>query len=370
MDALRTPPRPILWAILGLVTALAVQVGQAVSLGGWSSLLAVGQNSPLRPIVERELGDAIVIAGSGHDGHVAYVVALDPFALEDPEVVPNAAYRYRRILYPVLAGGFGSVDGESLLWSLVGLNAIGFTMAVYWAGALATIRKLPVWIPLAALLNIGLWLSLQVSSPDVLAFALMLFGLVAHFRGRVGVAVILLALATLTKEVYGLVPLSLAAYAWRSESLRRAWPYLTSLLPLGLWSLYLVARLRDPFETGGNLTWPLGGIIDGASSWPTNAARDLFFLAFTGLALIAAGWLVARRPASVWSWLAAPWLALALVSSHWVWDFGNNVARAFLPCLAFAAFGLTDLKEAGLRTKETNPGSISQPRTSRRNLPV
>ena len=334
---------PYFWAILGLGTAIIIQVAQANSLGGLSGLIAVGKTSALLPVIQQELPHLVVTDGEGHDGQVTYALGLDPWATWGPGVVPEAPYRYRRILMSVVASGFGTIDGQPLLWLLTLLNAIGFACTAVFAAAIAKVRSMPRWAALAATLNIGLWLSLQITSPDALAFALGLAGVAAHLRRRDLLAVICLSLAALAKETYLLIPLSLMIHAWFVQrDNRRAVLLSAGLVPPVLWSAFLALRIGDPLGTGGNLTWPFVGIVDAAGFWGGNPSREMFLLGITAVIIFSSVLLIIKSPQSIWAWLALPWLLLGAISSHWIWDLGNNAVRAFLPLMTFAAFGFMD----------------------------
>jgi hypothetical protein len=333
----------ILWAIVGLGAAIAIQLAQARFYGDWSGLLAVGETSVMRPAIEQHLPGLVVTAGGGHDGQRTYLVAMDPWATWAHVVIPDPAFRYRRILLPALASGLGLINGRPLLWLLTSLNALSFAAAAAIAALMARLRSLAFWAPLAVVLNIGIWLSLQVTSPDALAFAFALAGLLAGIGGRNVLAIGLLALAALSKETYALVPMSMAAYLWiREDQPRRAIAYASSVTPVGLWSVFLAVRMPNPFETADTLTWPFFGIFHGAQSWALNDTRDIAFLFLTGAAVVLSFVVIGKRPRSLWSWLIIPWLILASISSHWVWGFGNNPVRVFLPILTFVTFAFLD----------------------------
>jgi hypothetical protein len=333
----------VLWAIVGLGAAVAIQLAQARFYGDWSGLLAVGETSVMRPAIEQHLPGLVVTAGGGHDGQRTYLVGMDPWATWAHQVIPDPAYRYRRILLPALAGGLGLISGRPLLWLLTSLNALSFAAAAAITALVARLRSMAFWAPLAVILNIGIWLSLQVTSPDAFAFAFALAGLMAGLGRRHVLAIGLLSLAALSKETYALVPISMAAYLWiREDQPRRAIAYASSVIPVGLWSAFLTVRMPNPFETADTLTWPFVGIVEGAQSWRLNDTRDIAFLFLTGAAVVLSFVLIAKRPRSLWSWLIIPWLILASTSSHWVWGFGNNPVRVFLPILTFAVFGFLD----------------------------
>ena len=331
------------WLIAGLLVGLLIQGSQARLTGNWTGLLAGGSDSPLLPVLQRELPGLVVTEGEGHDGQSTYAVALDPFLLSQPPVVPEASYRYRRILLPLLGSGFGAFDGYLLLGSLTTVNLIGFAIACWGAALVAQARNLPPWFILTALLNMGLWLSLQTTTPDALAFGSGILAVALATWGRHSAAAVFVAAAGLGKETYVLIGFGLAIWAWRRLGDGRiAIQYCLALLPAALWSGFLAMSLGEGFATGGNLSAPLAGILTSAQLWPGASARDQLFTAIALIALSAAIAALVIGRASIWKFLLAPWVVLALVSSHWIWDLGNNSLRALAPLFTFSLFGLFD----------------------------
>jgi hypothetical protein len=106
------------------------------------------------------------------------------------------------------------------------------------------------------------------------------------------------------------------------------------------------------------LTAPLAGIVTSAQLWLSAHARDQIFTIVTLMALTAAILTLVVGRVPLWKFLVAPWVVLALVSSHWIWDLGNNSLRALAPLLTFSLFGLLD--------RSHHP----QVSTSRKNFPV
>lgn len=332
------------WSAAALILGALVQVSQARALGGWSGLIAVGQNSPVRPIIEAQIPQLVVIDGEGHDGQVTYAIALDPSGDSMPRILPHAAYRYRRILLPAIASGFGNLKGNLLLVALTTLTTAGFAIATAAASSVALNLKLQRWAPLAVLLNLGLWLGLQLTTTDAFAFGMGMAGVALFIRGRDIPAIASLAAACLTKETYILMVIGVAAFLWWSQhDRRRALKFGLAAIPLLVWSFY-VAQWPNGLETGGNITWPFTGIVEGARVWPSSSVRDLVFLVLTGLAFSCAIAVVFRSRKSLWSFMIWPWLVLGALSSHWIWDLGNNALRAFLPIGTFAVLGILDLR--------------------------
>lgn len=352
--------KPAVWAMSALVLGTVIQIAQAQSLGGWSALLSVGQTSPTRFVIAEEIPGLILSEGEGHDGQTTYAMGLDPLGERIPAVLPEAGYRYRRILMPAVASGLGTVDGIPLLFSLTTLAAIGFAAGVAALAVIGGDRGMHPLAPLAALFNIGLWLSLQITTPDTVAFGLGMVGLALFLRKRHIPAAVVLALAALTKETYALIAIGIALYRWRSTaSLRQAVTYALSLVPMVLWWSIVGARLPGGWSTGGNLTLPFVGVVGAAPKWPSNSTRDLIFLGLILLFLAASTWVLARRGPSMWKFLIVPWLVLAFLSAHWVWDVGNNALRAFLPVVTFTVMGLLEQRQTR-RQRETPDAQVPE----------
>jgi hypothetical protein len=319
-------------------------------------LLSAGSDSPLLPVLTREIPNLVVFPGEGHDGQATYGVGLDPLLRERPPAVPDASYRYRRILMPLLGSGFGTIEGQPLLFALTTLNLIGFALGCGAAAMIAESRRLSGWITVAALANVGIWLSLQTTTPDALAFGLMMLGVATALRGRSGIAAVFLASALLTKETYAVVAVGLSAWEFTRQDREAAARYAMALIPAAAWSAYLAITLGEGMATGGNLSFPFVGLVQAAPLWPGTGPRDRILTALTLVGLGLAVFVTVRRGRGVWPFLIVPWVLLALVSSHWIWDLGNNSIRSLAPLLTFALFALVE------------PGD--QPSNSLRNLPV
>lgn len=330
------------WFFIGTTVAVFLVWIQVAAVGGLAGLLSVGESSNLRPMIEAELGKIPVAPGGGHDGQFTYVIGSDLDGDLVADELDHASYRYRRILLPAVASLFGLLDGTTLLWGITVSNVLSLGLA---SGALALILdstgRSP-WAQLGLLANPGVWLSIHLSTVDVLAIAFSLVAVAVWLRDRRWVSVGALALAVLAKDQYLLVALSLFIADARSHSIRHATPFLTApALTLAAWAGVLTVRLGDGFSARGNLGMPLGGIIEASSVWSEVPTKDLALsiLLVAAIALSTALALVPRnRSASVF---VAPWIAIALLSTDWVWDLGNNSARAFAPLLLWVAFAVT-----------------------------
>jgi hypothetical protein len=329
-----------MWFLVGTVAAVILQVAQVGAAGDeLAGLLSVGEGSVVREVVEGQIPGPPLARDDGHDGQIYYVMALDPTGVQIPEVLDNAPYRYRRILFPALAGVFGLVDGRPLLWSMVALTALATGVGCAALSAASTRAGWPAWTPVLLVANPAMWLSVRLTTGDVVAMAFALVALVAYLSRRDVTATALLAAAALTKEAYLAVGLGLAAHAWSTGRRRRAVALLVgSAAPMGVWWLYVWARIGNPLESFGATGLPFVGLIRAMPAWGSLGSRDLVYLASAVVAVAASLWTVLRGPALL-RWLVAPWLLVALVASELVWQVGNNVIRTLAPLFTFGLLG-------------------------------
>ncbi|MFQ5523848.1 MAG: hypothetical protein ACE5F5_09765 [Acidimicrobiia bacterium] len=338
------------WALVGGAAAAILLAAQAASVGGATGLLQVGEASNLRPLIEAELGDLPLAPGPGHDGQIYYAIGLDLDGDEVGPLLDHAGYRYRRILFPLLASGFGLLEGEGLLWGMIVLVVASTAVATGVVAVTARRTGLSEWIALSVVLNPGIWLSVRLLTADVTAIAFMTLGLYAYSRSSSNTGPTF-ALAALTKDVFVLTPLG-STLADPKQWHRVA---VTPLAVLGAWSFWLTQSLGEGFTPRQNLTWPLKGIVDAWSNWVHLGGEEWFYLAFT-MGSVAVGLVAGLRR----GWLRWPlllWTALALVSSNWVWDFGNNAARAFAPIIVLAVLTSGQLR-AGAGSPEGSAAAV------------
>jgi hypothetical protein len=133
----------------------------------------------------------------------------------------------------------------------------------------------------AALANVGIWLSLQTTTPDALAFCLMMLGVAMALRGRSGIAAVFLASAILTKETYAVLAVGLSAWEFAHRDRNAAARYAIALIPAAAWSAYLAITLGEGMATGGNLSFPFVGLVQAAPLWPGTGPRDQILTALT-----------------------------------------------------------------------------------------
>lgn len=336
------------WFIIGTLVVLAAQaVTVWVHGGNWTYLLRVGPETPLRARIELELGDVGQPSPVLHDGQIYYVIARDPLGRHGvPGLLSDEPqYRYRRILYPVLAGGVGLFDPRVTLWGLILWAAIGAGLVTVAMVDLCQTWRLPRWTALLALANPGLLLSAFVLSPDALALGLALAGMALWVRDRHTPAIVLLALAALTRETYILISVGLAAWSCHEKQTRAALAgAVLPLVPVLAWSIWLAHALPAGSIAARNFTLPFTGIVKALPVWFTPAAGTNagdIVLGLLGLGLLAGSIILiflCRNRLLVWH--LALWIALGLAASFYVWGRANNALRVLAPLWVFAALSL------------------------------
>jgi hypothetical protein len=349
------------WFLLGAALAAAFQIYFVSRYGGdWSVLLHVGALKPHRAFIENELGPVKCLDDLGHDGQVNYLIARDPFNLRHTNTVlgpwDNPPYRFRRILYPLLAGGFGLCDPRTAVYGLALWLVIGAGLIAAASASLSASWELPGSVLLLALLNPGTYLSAQVLTNDVLATGLALSGLALWLRGREFAAVLLLAAAVLTRETSVLVSLSLALAVARQRGIRAAVALaLATALPCVCWSLWVQWTIpgTDGFE---NLGPPFVGLVRSLFLWKDPAAAVFGMLA---IALLAGSlWIAWEADNLLVRVSCLAWVCLAAFMSVEVWDHPGNVLRALSPLWCFAILGYGMLKKSAATGSERLPAHI------------
>lgn len=310
------------WAVLGLLMAVFLAWAQSRAVDGVAGMLQVGEISDLRPMIEDQLGEIPLAPGPGHDGQIYYAIGLDLSGDEVGPLLDHAAYRYRRILSPATASLFGVLDGWALLWFQLILGVVSMAVATGVVALMASRSGRSELFALAVLLNPGVWLSVQLLTPDALSLALMVLGLEAVTRSGSS-SYAWFSFSGLAKDVSLATPVPLGAS-------RRDWKMI--LIPsaaLIVWMAYLQMTFGEGFTARGNLDWPFVGLIEASANWVNLETADWIYLIVV-LVSVALGIVLSFRR----SWLRWPiafWTLLAIISSNWVWDFGNNAARAFSP---------------------------------------
>lgn len=338
--------RPPAWTVgaVGLAIGAAIAVRLlAVSGMDPTAFLGEGNGKPVQlRYAERLLGDVEVRARAGHDGKFFFAQANDPWFL-DPEqnaaVLDRPLYRGQRMLYPVLAGGFGLFPPNVVVWSLIVVNVIAFGVGTFLTAEVAMRLGSSSWLGLAFALNIGLIFELAIDGSGVVAFAFCLVGLLALMRERLWLAALAFMAAALARDVMLAFAGGLFALEW-FDGRRALWKIV--LLPLSgllVWSVYLRIRLAGVSGAGGAprvFDVPFVGVVGGIRSWlrePDDLPIDVLIFV-----IIVAFGIGAWRSRVPLAWGALPFVPLAALLADDVWAEPFDLSRAVAPIFTAAAF--------------------------------
>lgn len=198
----------------------------------------------------------------GYDGQFVYYIARNP----DPQAVRPfldvPAYRYQRILLPML-GWVLSFGVETWLpWVLVTLGVLSQAAGVWGVARLFEAWGTSVWYALVYGLYAGFSLAVRLDLPEPLAYGLVAWGLYAHLRNKTWLSALLMGLALLAKETVVFFPLALLAdhlwnRRWRPAALLAG----IALLPYALFQVWLWATFGQPgIGSGGAMATPFEAI--------------------------------------------------------------------------------------------------------------
>lgn len=308
--------------------------------GGLVGLLRVPAVAPqFVEYVEEATGrDIVGSPGLGHDGKFFFALAVDPFLL-DPELnaswLDRPVYRAQRILYPMLAGGFGLLSPPLVLWGLVIVNIAAMGLGSWALARIATALGGSPWLGFSFVINPGMTIELALDGSSILAWALAAWGLAELLEKRSSAAAGLLSLAVLARESLGVVAVGAFLFVWFTTR-RAPWRVLVAPAATGaVWWAWVRVRVGHLPATGGagSVVFPLQGLSRGVLAWfETGGLTLLLGLMVFGcvVVVIASAW---KRP-DVLSWSTIGFVPLLLVLHEDVLKDGLNLVRAVAPLVS------------------------------------
>lgn len=267
----------------------------------------------------------------GYDGQFVYYIAMDP----DPgRIAPKLdvpAYRYQRILYPMMARLLAGGDPRWIPWTLIVI-----AVAAHTAGTLAVTALVAGYgQPTRYALAYGLWAGLVAAAAldlhEPLAYALVAGAWLARRNRRNVLGAGLMGLALFAKET------SLVFWgAWLAADLvtpgaRRhaAWLALAAA-PFGLWQIWLWRFFGSPgLASGGAYATPFEW-IPFMGLWRVGGVHPAvlaLYLAILGPTIVVpAAWGIVSTVRRLWR---------GELSEETINLFANASAVAFLPFSTF-----------------------------------
>lgn len=262
----------------------------------------------------------------GYDGQFAYYIARDPAG--SPGCLDVPAYRMQRILLPLLGRLFSLGQTSLIPAALVLINLVAL------AGGTAILEDLLLevgvkrWFALSYGLFAGVFMAVRLSTPEPLAYGLVIAALWLGRQDRWLSAGVLLALAALAKETALLFTIGVILYL--SLNRRRKEALIVGLItgvPFAAWQVALYLWLGEfGLGSGGALGTPFE-IIPYNGVWRIATERGIEVLLLWGIVIF---------PAAVLPGLWALWRSVRdLISRRWDLTtcllLANAATMPFLP---------------------------------------
>jgi hypothetical protein len=307
-----------------------------------SVFLALGRDSVQTSYARELLGDVWTRPGLGHDGRFFFVQANDPWIVEPDAhaaLLDRPIYRSQRMLFPMIAGGFGLLPPSAIVWSMLITNMAAMVVGTILAAKLAAAWDIPIWLGLLVPLNIGLLFELEIGGAGILAYACCLGALHALLSERTWLASSLFAAAALSREV--MVAFAVGVFVlWWLERRERPWRLLIApLAAMAVWLAYVRYRLGGVTGVGdarGAFAAPFMGVLEAFRSWSRTPWHLVINVTLLSVVILFVP-LALRSRLSI-AWGAVPFAGLAMVLSADVWGQTFDLTRALAPVFTAAPF--------------------------------
>jgi hypothetical protein len=196
----------------------------------------------------------------GYDGQFTLFIALDPAPQRVAPTLDVPAYRYQRILLPLLARAAGLGDPQAIPWALIALNLVAHAIGAWSVNRIVLDRGLWPGYAVTYGLWVGILAGVGLALTEPLAYALIAAGWLLRERGRTLSGTALLGLSLFAKETT--LTLWLAALAAdlaqrrRGRALWAAWAIPGLAFAVGqLWLLRTFGQLG--LGSGGEMATPM-----------------------------------------------------------------------------------------------------------------
>lgn len=309
----------LLLAILMLTVMLASLGWEPLALARLGTRFSSGQAS----------------GSTGYDGQFVYYIARDP----DPQRVAGyldvPAYRYQRILLPLLARLLAWGSLPAIPWALMLLGLLAQATGAWAVSELLHGWGVSRWYALIYGLWVGFLLALAADLPEPIAYALVALAWLARTKGRPLLSALLFGLALLAKEV----TILFVAAAWLFDLKCQDWR--------SFWGISLAAFL--PFAAfQAWLFWQFGqlGLASGG-----DMATPFEWIPFMGLWRIR---LFSWRYMLVMLIIFAPSILLPVIWGIWrtlrdffLGEYDEVTLALFFNCLAIVVLPFSTFREPG-----------------------
>jgi len=180
-------------------------------------------------------------APAGYDGQFYYQIARDP--LHAAPFLDQPAYRYQRIVYPLLVAALSVGQAGLIPYVLLLVNFVSIVLGTELVARLLIKKNLSPWYSLAFGLYFGQTASFLCDLTEPLTYFLVCLGLLLLFQKRPTLAALLWGLAVLSRETALLFPLGyIALYLHQRRWQDASRLLLLSIIPTAAW--YFIVGLH------------------------------------------------------------------------------------------------------------------------------
>ena len=313
------------------------------------------------------LGEVIPSGGFGHDGKFFFMQAMDPFFLSPEDhaaYLDRPTYRAQRMVYPLLAGGFGLLPAQVVSWSLLLINMVALGVGTWLTALLARELGLSTWFGLAFLLNPGILVSSVIDTAEVLAMLFVVAAALFLLRERLGVSVFFLTLAALTRETMLLATVGAIVYVWHKK---RSVPKVlfVPFVASAAWWLYVrlqLGHLDESVQDTQALGLPFKGFYEAFQIWISEPGSEVDLI--VGIVLLVVSVLVAIRAVtdrSLLGLMGAGFVLLAVLMVEGVWRFYFDASRALVPVITIYVLTVSASRQRQKLQPKRIPVPVDQP---------
>ena len=229
-------------------------------------------------LIGKQFDPAHGVMEMGYDGQFAYQIAKDPARAAPYLDVP--AYRYQRILYPILAHILSLGNIILIPWILILINIISLILGTVATEKILTDHGYSKWYALTYGAFAGLLLSLRLDLTEPLAFALVQWGVLFFDRRHLWRSLPFFVLAALTRELtlFFAAACAMSLLANKNYRIGVLWG-LGAIIPFGLWQVFLRLWLGNWGVSSGGAMSSSFEIIPFHGWWGyPNNDPNIFFL--------------------------------------------------------------------------------------------
>jgi len=145
-------------------------------------------------------GQPIDPHNEGYDGQFTYWIAVDPNPATAAEHLDVPAYRYQRILLPLLARLLAFGQAAWIPWTLVLVNVLSQLLGTYGVESWLDTHRMSRWYALTYGLWAGLLMAVRLDLGEPLCYALIVGAALAYHFQRFWLCAVCLGLALFAKE--------------------------------------------------------------------------------------------------------------------------------------------------------------------------